>query len=145
MDLKPIREDVKKYLLLKNTPDNISLEIEELETLRSRTTTRYGEKIRGSSTNAVEEKIVSLTDKINLLKLNYEETQIFIRSMERALNQLLDEEKEIVIDMNSPSKLSNKELESKHYCTLRTLYRKENTALTKLYYIKTGLTPSNWN
>lgn len=119
MTIEQARQDVKKFIRIKEEQESTRRQIEQLQAIKNKL---GNDKSLTNKINSVK----SIIDKKSL------KDKIFFESMESAFQSLNDDEIKLLFIMHGSVSLSKEQLANQMYTSRSTLYRKENKALSKL-------------
>ena len=124
-------DTLKDYNHAKIFIESVPLQIESLENKKNKNMiAKYGENQKGES-KTLEDTILDINAKIDLLRKNYKDAKILIESTERAMGNLSDEEIEITLGIygNIDKKSNLKGLMDKYHYEKSQVYRMANHGL----------------
>ena len=124
-------DTLKDYNHAKIFIESVPLQIESLENKKNKNMiAKYGENQKGES-KTLEDTILDINAKIDLLRKNYKDAKILIESTERAMGNLSDEEIEITLGIygNIDKKSNLKGLMDKYHYEKSQVYRMANYGL----------------
>lgn len=125
MSIEQTRKELKKYIEIKKEQQTLSNQATQLEKIKN--------EINKKNTDPeFIKKIEDLDSKIKVLNVEMYKENIFIDSIESALQQLEKDEIELLFNMHGNLNISKRQLATHLYTTKSTLYRKENKVLKKL-------------
>lgn len=124
-------DTLKNYNHAKIFIESVPLQIESLENKKNKNMiAKYGENQKGEG-KSLEDAILDINAKIDLLRKNYKDAKILIESTERAMGNLSDEEIEITLGIygNIDKKSKLKGLMDKYHYEKSQVYRMANHGL----------------
>lgn len=125
MSTEQTRKELKKYIEIKKEQKTLLNQAEHLEKIKN-------EIDKKNTDPEFIKKIEDLDRKIKVLNAEMYKEDIFIDSIESALQQLEKDEIELLFNMHGNLNISKRQLATHLYTTKSTLYRKENKVLKKL-------------
>ena len=125
MSIEQTRKEIKKYIEIKKEQKILSDQTTHLEKIKN-------EIDKENTDPEFIKKVENLDSKIKTLNAEMYKENIFIDSIESALQQLEKDEIELLLNMHGNNKISKRQLANHLYTTKSTLYRKENRILEKI-------------
>lgn len=125
MSIEQTRKEIKRYIKIKKEQKRLSNQSTYLEKLKN-------EIDKENTDLEFIKKVEDLDRKIKVLNTEMYKENIFIDSIESALQQLENDEIELLFNMHGNLNISKQQLATHLYTTKSTLYRKENKILKKL-------------
>lgn len=125
MSIEQTRKEIKKYIEIKKEQKSLSDQATHLEKIKN-------EIDKENTDPKFIKKVEDLDSKIKTLNAEMYKENIFIDSIESALQQLEKDEIELLFNMHGNLNISKRQLATHLYTTKSTLYRKENRILKKL-------------
>lgn len=124
-------DTLKNYNHAKIFIESVPLQIESLENKKNKNMiAKYGESQKGEG-KSLEDTILDINAKIDLLRKNYRDAKVLIESTERAMGNLSDDEIEITLgiygNINKKSQLGD--LMKKYHYEKSQVYRMANHGL----------------
>lgn len=124
MTIEQTRNDVKRYIRIKEEQNSLQNQIEKFENIK------YTLK-NDSLNDDFKDKISSIDKKIKEINLKNKQNKILLESIELAFECLNAEELKLLFEMHG-SKISKTKLANQRFTSRSNLYRKENKILEKL-------------
>ncbi|MDU2565656.1 MAG: hypothetical protein E7C89_03545 [Anaerococcus sp.] len=125
MSIEQTRKEIKKYIEIKKEQKTLSDKATHLEKIKN-------EIDKENIDPEFIKKVEDLDSKIKTLNAEMYKENIFIDTMESALQSLENDEIELLLNMHGNNKISKRQLANHLYTTKSTLYRKENRILEKI-------------
>jgi len=125
MSIEQTRKEIKKYIEIKKEQKTLSDKATHLEKIKN-------EIDKENIDPEFIKKVEDLDSKIKTLNAEMYKENIFIDTIESALQSLENDEIELLLNMHGNNKISKRQLANHLYTTKSTLYRKENRILEKI-------------